>query len=251
MVGVSHGNLVRVRELVERQPALARAAVDWGFGDWETALGAASHTGRREIAELLLANGAQPSLFSAAMMGQLDVVRAFVESRPGIQGILGPHSITLLAHARAGGPDAAPVVKYLEGVGGADQRPTTQPLAPADRDAVVGRYQFGPGARDLFDVDVRSRPARDHPAGRRPPIPAALRRPRVLSLGGAVGEDRLRPRIRQGAAAYGGRPRSAGHGDTSLTGSGVPGRVAVPAMVPRPAGIGVQSGAASRAQSTR
>lgn len=154
MVGVSHGNLVRVRELVEKQPALARAAVDWGFGDWETALGAASHTGRREIAELLLANGAQPSLFSAAMMGQLDVVRAFVESRPGIQGILGPHSITLLAHARAGGPDAAPVLKYLEGVGGADQRPTTQPLAPADRDAVVGRYQFGPGARDLFEVDV-------------------------------------------------------------------------------------------------
>ena len=154
MVGVSHRNLVRVRELVERQPALARAAVDWGFGDWETALGAASHTGRREIAELLLANGAQPSLFSAAMMGQLDVVRAFVESRPGIQGILGPHSITLLAHARAGGPDAVPVLKYLEGVGGADQRPSTQPLAPADRDAVVGRYNFGAGASDRFDVDV-------------------------------------------------------------------------------------------------
>jgi len=154
MVGVSHGNLVRVRELVEKQPALARAAVDWGFGDWETALGAAAHTGRREIAELLLANGAQPSLFSAAMLGHLDVVRAFVESRPGVQGILGPHSITLLAHARAGGPDSAPVVKYLEGVGGADQRPTTQPLAPADRDAVVGRYQFGPGPRDLFEVDV-------------------------------------------------------------------------------------------------
>ncbi len=154
MVGVSHGNLVRVRELVEKQPALARAAVDWGFGDWETALGAAAHTGRREIAELLLANGAQPSLFSAAMLGHLDVVRAFVESRPGTQGILGPHGITLLAHARAGGPDAAPVLKYLEGVGGADQRPTTQPLAPADRDAVVGRYQFGPGTRDLFEVDV-------------------------------------------------------------------------------------------------
>ena len=133
---------------------MARAAVDWGFGDWETALGAAAHTGRREIAELLLANGAQPSLFSAAMLGHLDVVRAFVESRPGTQGILGPHGITLLAHARAGGPDAAPVLKYLEGVGGADQRPTTQPLAPADRDAVVGRYQFGQGTRDLFEVDV-------------------------------------------------------------------------------------------------
>src|SRR5262245_50125407 len=47
---VSHGNAKRVRELVDAHPALARAAVDWGFGDWEDALGAASHTGNREIA---------------------------------------------------------------------------------------------------------------------------------------------------------------------------------------------------------
>ena len=83
---------------------------------------------------------------------------------PGIQGILGPHGITLLAHARAGGADAAAVVSYLEGVGGADVRTTTQPLAPADRDAVVGRYRFGPGPRDHFDVDVQQRSA-----GHRPP----------------------------------------------------------------------------------
>lgn len=154
VVGASHGNLARVRELVERQPALARAAVDWGFGDWETALGAAAHTGRREIAELLLANGAPPTLFSAAMLGQLDVVRAIVAARPGVQGMLGPHGITLLAHARTGGPDAAPVVQFLEGLGGADTRTPTQPLAPADRDAVVGRYRFGQGPRDHFEVAV-------------------------------------------------------------------------------------------------
>jgi hypothetical protein len=154
VVGVSHGNLARVRELVERQPALARAAVDWGFGDWETALGAAAHTGRREIAELLLANGAPPTLFSAAMLGQLDVVRALVTARPGVQGVLGPHGITLLAHARTGGADSAAVVQYLESLGGADTRSATQPLALADRDAVVGRYRFGPGPRDHFDVDI-------------------------------------------------------------------------------------------------
>ena len=156
MVGASHRDLAKVRGLVERQPALARSAIDWGFGDWETALGAAAHTGRREIAELLLANGAQPTLFSAAMLGQLDVVRAFVATRPGIQGTLGPHGIPLLAHARAGGAEAAAVVSYLEGIGGADVRTTTQPLAPADRDAVVGRYVFGAGPRDRFDVDVRN-----------------------------------------------------------------------------------------------
>lgn len=156
VVGVSHTDIVRVRELVERQPALARAAIDWGFGDWETALGAASHTGRREIAEFLIARGAQPTMFSAAMLGQLDVVKAFVAASPGIQRTPGPHGITLLAHARAGGAAAAAVVAYLESVGSADVRPATQPLAPADRDAVMGRYAFGAGPRDHFVIDVRN-----------------------------------------------------------------------------------------------
>jgi hypothetical protein len=155
-VGVSHRDITRVRELVERQPALARAAHDWGFGDWETALGAAAHTGRREIAEFLLANGAQPTMFSAAMLGHLDVVKAFIAASPGIQRTPGPHGIPLLAHARAGGPGSAAVLAYLESVGGADVRPPTQALAPADRDAVVGQYTFGPGVRDHFVVDVRN-----------------------------------------------------------------------------------------------
>lgn len=71
MVVVAHGNVARVKELVARHQTLAKAAWDWGFGDWEDALGAASHVGNREIAELLLANGARPTIFSAAMLGQL------------------------------------------------------------------------------------------------------------------------------------------------------------------------------------
>jgi hypothetical protein len=156
IVTVSHFNPARVRELVERQPALARASVDWGFGDWESALGAAAHMGRRDIADLLLAHGARPTIFSAAMMGQLDVVRAFVEAHPGIQRTAGPHGITLLAHARAGGAPAEAVLRYLQRVGDADARPTTAPLSAADRDAVAGRYEFGAGPRDRFDVDVQN-----------------------------------------------------------------------------------------------
>jgi hypothetical protein len=155
MVGVSHGNLPRVRELVERQPALANAAVDWGFGDWETALGAASHMGRRDIAEVLLANGARPTIFSAAMLGQLDVVEAFVAATPGVQRVLGPHGITLMAHARAGGPGSTDVVKYFESIGDADRRPPTQPTESAERDRVVGEYVFGTGPRDYFVIDFR------------------------------------------------------------------------------------------------
>jgi hypothetical protein len=156
VVGVSHSDVKRVRELVEKQPALANAAIDWGFGDWENALGAASHVGRREIAELLIAHGARPTIFSAAMLGQLDVVKAFVSASPGIQRTLGPHGITLIAHARAGGAGAAAVVTYLETVGDADRRPASQALDPADRDAVVGEYAFGTGPRDRFVIDVRN-----------------------------------------------------------------------------------------------
>jgi hypothetical protein len=155
VVGVSHRDLKRVRELVERQPSLARAAVDWGFGDWEACIDAASHVGNKPIADFLLESGARPTIFSAAMMGQLDVVKAFIAARPGIQRIPGPHGLTLMWHAKQGGADAAAVVEYLTAVGDADLRPTTAPLEATDRDAIVGRYVYGPGPRDHFTVDVR------------------------------------------------------------------------------------------------
>ena len=112
IVGASHGNFARVREAVERQPALARASVDWGFGDWETCIdAAAAHVGNKPIADLLLTHGARPTIFGGDD-GQLDTVKAFVAARPGIQKTLGPHGINLMSHARAGGADAAAVVQY-------------------------------------------------------------------------------------------------------------------------------------------
>ena len=154
-VGASHGNFARIRELVEKQPAMARASIDWGFGDWETCIDAAAHVGNKPIADFLLTHGARPTIFSAAMMGQLDAVKAFVAARPGIQKTLGPHGITLMSHAKAGGPDAAPVVQYLAALGDADVPTATQPLAPADRDALAGKYVYGPGPRDHFTIDVQ------------------------------------------------------------------------------------------------
>jgi hypothetical protein len=152
MVSVSHGNAARVRELLSSWPALANASWDWGYGDWESALGAASHVGNREIAGLLLAAGARPSIFSAAMLGQLEVVKAFVAASPGIQKTRGPHGLTLLSHARAGGPGAVEVVKYLEGLGDADIRYTNEPIADGDRAAIVGTYAFGAGTTERFAV---------------------------------------------------------------------------------------------------
>ncbi len=155
VVGAAHRDLERVQELVERRPALVRASMDWGFGDWETCIDAASHVGNRTIAEFLITNGARPTLFTAAMLGQLDVVRACVAARPSIVRNPGPHGLTLMWHARQGGSDAAAVVEYLTKVGGADEQPTTAPLSTADRDAIVGRYTYGAGARDAFAIDVR------------------------------------------------------------------------------------------------
>lgn len=142
MVGASHGNLDRVRELLAESPALAKAAWDWGFGDWETALGAASHTGRRDIAELLMGSGARPDLFTFAMLGQVDVVRACVTAQPGIQRTPGPHGLTLLHHARQGGEEAQVVVDYLESVGDADEKPVSAPLAAEAIGACTGIYAF-------------------------------------------------------------------------------------------------------------
>ena len=113
-VTVAHGNFKRLKELVDARPSLARASYDWGFGDWEDCLGAASHVGNREIAEYLIGKGARPTLYSATMLGQLDVVKAFVAAQPGCQKIPGPHSISLLAHAVNGKTAAEPVRKYLE-----------------------------------------------------------------------------------------------------------------------------------------
>ena len=154
-VGESHGNFVRVRELVEKQPAMACASIDWGFGDWETCLDAAAHVGNKPIADFLLQHGARPTIFSAAMMGQLDAVKAFIAARPGIQKTLGPHGITLMSHAKAGGADAAAVVQYLASLGDADTPTPTQPLAVTDRDELIGKYVYGPGPRDYFTIDVQ------------------------------------------------------------------------------------------------
>jgi hypothetical protein len=158
MVGASHFKFARVKELVTRQPALARAAWDWGFGDWEEAIGAASHVGSRDIAEFLLANGARPSIFSSAMLGQLDVVKAFVAASPGIQRTKGPHSITLMSHALAGGPGSAPVVEYLKTLGDADEKHVEPPLSAEEIAAVSGVYVFGSRADERIEIGVTKAP---------------------------------------------------------------------------------------------
>ena len=156
MVTVSHFNLSRVKELVEARPSLARASWDWGFGDWESALGAASHMGNRAIAEYLISEGARPSLFSAAMLGQLEVVKAMVNANPHAERIRGPHGISLLSHAKMGGNAARPVFDFLQSLGDADTD-TTAPLSDSDIIALPGTYVFGLSANQRIEVTVERR----------------------------------------------------------------------------------------------
>jgi hypothetical protein len=112
-VANAHGDLDYVRDALTREPRLVNAAWDWGGGDWETALGAAAHMGRRDIALLLLEHGARLDVFAAAMLGEVEVVRAVLEAHPEVREAKGPHGIPLLAHAEAGGDEARAVVELL------------------------------------------------------------------------------------------------------------------------------------------
>lgn len=101
-----HGNLDKVKEMLAQQPALINATWDWGGGDWETALGGASHVGNQPIAEYLLSKGARMDVFCATMMGKTEIVKAFLADDPKVVDLKGPHGISLLRHARAGKQDA-------------------------------------------------------------------------------------------------------------------------------------------------
>ena len=131
---------------------LFRSSWDWGFGDWETPIDAASHVGNRPIAEFLIANGARPTIYTAAMMGQLPIVKLWVEAVPGVQRNRGPHGITLLAHAKFGGAAASQVYDYLQSLGDADPRYVDQPLSDADATRIAGEYAFGPASADRLIV---------------------------------------------------------------------------------------------------
>jgi hypothetical protein len=113
LVGSAHGDLPAVQRLIDATPALLNAAWDWGGGDWETALGAASHMGRRDIAHFLVARGARIDIFAAAMLGETEIVRAMLDTFPDLIHAKGPHGIPLAANAERGGDDASDVAALL------------------------------------------------------------------------------------------------------------------------------------------
>lgn len=116
-VGVAHRDKSRVETLLSENPTLLNAAHDWGHGDFETALGAASHVGYMELVTYLVDKGAQTNIFTACLFGQLDIVKSMLKTFPASLHAKGPHGFTLLHHAIRGGDQALEVKAYLESLG--------------------------------------------------------------------------------------------------------------------------------------
>jgi hypothetical protein len=128
----AHSELGMVKKLLEKEPALLNATMDWGGGDWETGLGGASHMGRRDIAEFLLEKGARIDLFCAAMLGQLEAVQAFLTLQPKLIDAKGPHGFSLHFHAQVGGKEAEKVLEYLQSIKKVELKPIPFLKKPAD-----------------------------------------------------------------------------------------------------------------------
>lgn len=91
-VGAAHGDLDTVKHLLSQYPDLINASASWK----ETAVEAAAQTGRKDIVQYLVENGAPVEICTAAMMGMHDQVQAILRADPAQQYARGAHGIPLL-----------------------------------------------------------------------------------------------------------------------------------------------------------
>ena len=99
-VGNAHGNLAKVKELLDKYPSIISANATWT----ETAIQAAAQTGQVEIVNYLIDHGAEYDICTAAMLGNLDCLEDFLKEDAGLVNAWGAHGIPLLyfpvIHAR-------------------------------------------------------------------------------------------------------------------------------------------------------
>lgn len=167
VVGKSHFDLDAVKAIVDKRPELARSVWEWRFGDFESAIGAASHVGRRDIVQYLIDKGARPTLFTFAMLGHYEVVKAAVGASPGIQQTMGPHGISLLDHALTGkrmqdsmtqseNDNLERTIAYLTSLGDAAGADYIN-VPPEEQQKYLGNYKYGTGETDGFTIALNMR----------------------------------------------------------------------------------------------
>ncbi len=98
----AHKDFGETKKLLEKKPLLINCTNQAKKGDFETAVGGASHMGRRDIADLLVSKGARLDIFNYAFLGYSDFVIKLVSDYPQLLNAPGPHGFTLLHHANVG-----------------------------------------------------------------------------------------------------------------------------------------------------
>jgi len=106
-----HGNLARVREMLEENPGLLNAPYAWSETDHETAIQAAAQVGSVPVARYLLEKGAPLETCTATMLGYKNEVESRIKDKPDEINSKGAHGIPLLPHAAWSGD--LELVRYL------------------------------------------------------------------------------------------------------------------------------------------
>lgn len=102
----AHFNFDKVKAMLAENPGLLMKSHQWGENDFEDAIGAASHVGNRPIAEFLLEQGVPSSICTAAMLGNVNEVAAYLDKDPAQANATGAHRISLMFHAAMSGDTA-------------------------------------------------------------------------------------------------------------------------------------------------
>jgi len=99
LVGNAHGNLARVRELLDKHPKALKMRAPWN----ETAVEAATQMGNLPILELLIERGAPVDFFTACVLGRVAQVDAELAADGGRATARGVHDLPALYFAAIGG----------------------------------------------------------------------------------------------------------------------------------------------------
>lgn len=113
----AHSDLQQMEAYADKYPHIIHAVIDWGDGDFESAMGATGHMGNRDNAEFLIGRGARPDIFVMTMLGMTDAVIGILTAYPSLLNVIGPHGFTLLHHAEVGGDAGKSLYEYLLNAG--------------------------------------------------------------------------------------------------------------------------------------
>ena len=185
LVGNAHGNLARVRDLLDVYPDALNMRAPWN----ETAVEAATQMGNKPILDLLLERGAPVDFFTACVLGRLEQVDSELAADQARAKARGVHDLPALYFAAIGGS-----VKIAERLlaAGADVNQRAEAASPIHGAVMGGSAQMvrlllergadptlpdyqGRGARQLAedmdrpDLAGLFEPARQPPPHPRPP----------------------------------------------------------------------------------